>query len=565
MSHFAEIPAAMPHPEPLWWEALSEALFLDAPFAATRHDGPTAPTLSAWAGFWEAEERGALLAQAAAPSSWQEIGGMLAWLASHGPPQGKLSEWSAIAAAAESLAGEDPLAGCLVALQAIAAWEGGRGAGIYEMRLGQPPDPGWGVFPLAVCRCLRAAGAEWAARRLARTARDRIGSASYAYHEPHIRAMVERYNELLRAIEQRFAECERALARELHNGCRASEPSCRPELAALLWTLGDVAHAHALAATGEPPALRVIEDAVRLSIQRVRRDTFTQYVWLQMKDRPPLDLRAHELLFAAINAFYADSPMHQLEASAGQAVVSPSATYARALIAHFRGGSSDEQRSDLAIATEVLKLTDPGVAVVARWHALRALVGPAQDEDRRQERWRDYASAAITSARNQRRVADHDPYDRSLDVPLHHLSVESLEERLGAIELLERYRAACLTMWLRQSRPLQLPSDAAVAAALEREAALLAELPGLRYVRLLAELPIAFGRVDMDMEVAIDPAKGRQLLDGRRAGERLIELDGELQALYAAMSTSVPAYAARRADPTAGIDTFRGYLEPGLP
>lgn len=548
----------------LWHLVLSEALSFDEGFAATARSGPPAESLTALTRWWNTHQSAKLLESASLPTQWQQIGDELGRLSTNGPAGGGLQEWRLVCGGAQQLANGDAIAGCLLALQALAAWEGAVGAQLYQMPLGVPPNPGWEVFPLALCHCLRSAGAVWSALLLARTARDTIGFASYAYHDHRIREMIARYRELIEQIELELAQAERTLAWELREACGPAQPSLQPEVSALLWTLGDVSHAAALQ-HGAIPALRVLEDLVHTSTLRIRSDPLLQYVWLELKDRPPLDLRAHRLLFARINAFYTDSPLHRLEAMFG-AGASASRAYARALVAHFDGGVSQVHLADLGLGQTMIEQIDPGSSVSARWHALFALLGPVEDAEdggaaQRQQRWQQQTKLATASARGEHRDAQVDSYDRALDIPFQQLALESLPDRVAAIDALERYRAACLWYPLTRVRPLRLPTGVLVDQWLEREAGLLDELPGLRFVRLLSRLPRGFSRIGMDMRALSEREEDSySLLNPDRAVERLAQIDAELRLVNQGLLDEAPDYARRRADPAVTLKELRRFL-----
>jgi transposase len=62
-------------------------------------------------------------------------------------------------------------------------------------------------------------------------------------------------------------------------------------------------------------------------------------------------------------------------------------------------------------------------------------------------KWRDvFVEGGVAALKNGSRVAP------SLDIPFQQLAVDSLQERLQAIELLERYRAACLPLVIGLNR-----------------------------------------------------------------------------------------------------------------
>jgi hypothetical protein len=527
---------------------LFELLSYDHAFHETRYGAPPEASLRALGDSW-ARHPDIATGLEGSGRDWAGIEATLRRLSEGELRIGSGDAWTALAREGEQLADADPVAASLVCLHAMAAWEGAVGESLLGPEAGLP-NPGWAIFPLALLRCLVRADALWGASPLVRIGLDAIESAKVAHSDPQVRETVDDYLTVQAAIDRRFAELRSELAWELRESCAPSEPSFRPEVAALMWTLGDVPHALSLSATTTPPSLALIEGVVHESMRRLQRDPFTQYVWLELKDRPPFDLRAHKILFARINAVHSGAQAQRFEGVQAQLGLHPATTYALALIAHFRGAVTEEVRQAVReVGSTAQMLPTFGV----RFASLLRLIG-AVDGGESRSGWQHIAADCTDAVQRARRLGEDSDYDLSLDIPLHYLGDGAGPEALDA---LERYRAAGLWYWLAIAPPARRPEGNAAEPLVGREDELLDELRGLHLVRLLPELPRHYSRATV--EAGTDT---HTLLDPELARERLLEVGNSLDEVHRQLAGTDPAYAARRRDPAIGLDEFARLLGP---
>src|SRR4030095_14007971 len=101
-------------------------------------------------------------------------------------------------------------------------------------------------------------------------------------------AGITRYRALAGRVERRFAQEIDDLADELADAARTGPGTIRAGLLALLWTLGFVPEAEGLRRSGGTPSRPMLRTVVRQSIERIPTDPLTQFLWLELTDRPPL-------------------------------------------------------------------------------------------------------------------------------------------------------------------------------------------------------------------------------------------------------------------------------------
>lgn len=403
----------------------------------------------------------------------------------------------------------DPLAAAIAALYPLAAWESLLGGRLYFERWPAGPyglDAGWLTFPLVAARRLLDADAIWAARRLAQMAVEAIENSEQwnTRRDPGVTAQ---YRSLLREADGRHAECIENLAWDLRESCRPEGPNFRPEVAAMFWTLGDVLHAHLLHTTSQLPSQSSITSLVRRSMLVMHLDPALQGIWLQLKDRPPFQLRSHRELFESINKVWSDSSRkHELMRgqTAGQHMAdlmtvfdeAPSDVYADAVTRYFRDDLTGELSERLLRthhdSQDTLAQYSP--EALLRFRCLIILiVDPARIGTwSRAERWADIAgdSCRLTELREQ---SLRDAYDRTLDIPFYYLPRDDPDDISRAAELTERYRAAAQWFW---RRAIAVPGDPGLEAAdRAREEDLRQQLRRNLLLRSLPYLPVNYVRL----------------------------------------------------------------------
>src|SRR5512140_411629 len=153
------------------YQRLLQILFgQDHRFLMLRTEGIPAATQEAMASFWSDAAYQTMPFQAElAPRDWEGLGASLSGLASGrltGSDPGQwFGLWRQAAQASSQLAQTEPVAGTLVALQAMAAWVGTLGDRLF-LQPWEGHHWGWHLFPLIVARNLVAAEAIWSARYL---------------------------------------------------------------------------------------------------------------------------------------------------------------------------------------------------------------------------------------------------------------------------------------------------------------------------------------------------------------------------------------------------------------
>ncbi|MGI9003609.1 MAG: hypothetical protein ACR2GH_18465 [Pseudonocardia sp.] len=453
---------------------------------------------------------------------------------------------------AAEMASRDPVAAAVVALVALAAWEGELADRIAD----GPIDSGWFLFPLNVAQHLFAAGGTYGAELLVDRA---INLAEYSegdVYSPPFRSMLKPYYELRRAIARRSEQDVGALAWDLREACQPHEPNLRPFVAALLWTLGDVPNAELMST--EPsyvPTADMMRQLVALSVGRTRDDSFLQHIWLAMKDRPPLDLRRHHRVFPHFNVRYRCTPLHQLDETLPSA---PSRVYATALVAYFGGGIRPEHLSELAVAAVSVQELVGGVRPleVLRLQTLWNLVSDL-DEDVRQQEWRRLCDFASEILRRSVEQAEFVAFDNCLALPSYYLVGLPADE---ALDTIEANRVAGLRYWLSASAP---PAPAA-GHLIEREKNLLDGLRAARFISLLQHLPAPYSRFTTDVRSSLSPdgdlSPVQHPLDPEVAADRMRESWEGLTKLWRQLSTVYAEYGRWRLHPQAGLDEFHAAL-----
>ncbi|WP_433042589.1 hypothetical protein [Dactylosporangium sp. CS-033363] len=518
-------------------DLVSVAGSFDRAFVTWRANGPAPATAAALTAFWELPQAAPLRTVAARPPlDWDEL--VEAWLdleAGGGEPA---VDWAGLG----GVPGE-PVAAAVVSVFALAGWAGGLGEALLRF----PPDEGWFLVPARAAHTLLAADAVHAAEFVVGRARAVVDEGAREFYAPAVQERLVGLREAALGIARRRDEDVAGLAWELRAACRAGGPNLRAEVAALLWTVGDVPRADLLArAPDYTPPLTVLQQLVATTMAWVRDDPLLQYVWLELKDRPPLDLRRHHRLFALLNARYTHNVLHHLDVSAA---------YARALVAHFGAGPAadlvDSFGLELATAIPILGADEPlsQLRLAALDHLL---LGGDPD------RWRELAGAASAILGDAVRRGDFTALHRCLAVPLYYVDGD-------ALAAVERHRAAGLAYWLAAAPP---PPTlvAEQAEPLRAEMGLLEQLRGARYVRLTPQLPPAYQRMVTDLRASIRRGEvGVHPLDQERAVRLTAQAWRELGALWERMRELDPSYVDARTDPVADLDTFAAALTATTP
>ncbi|NUR26774.1 MAG: hypothetical protein HOV83_13185 [Catenulispora sp.] len=546
---------------------------LDRVFVSWRKEGVQPSTAQALDWFWEQPEAEVLRAVADRPHLvWDELTDAVLDLAA-AEPVGDDIDWVALADEAQRLTGRDLVAGAAVAMYAVAGWMGCCGDGLLQ----HPPDPLWYLVPALAGSALLTADAVHGADLLSSRARKFVDQAEREIHRPAYQTALIPLRQLAAGIAQRRDEDVEALAWDLHAACRPAAPHMRAEVAALFWTIGDVPRAHLVAGgaeSGYVPTLDVMRDLVAVTMARVRDDPLLQYIWLAMKDRPPLDLRRHHRLFALLNARYTHAPAHEIDALLDVPI---SQVYAKALIAHF----ADRPPDGVDGIDNLDDLDDLHDLLAAEWQMAAALLGNQEPlvhlrlaclvnlllsapEDQ-PARWRQMADTATAILRDTVERGDFTTYHRCLALPTFYLPPESALSADEALAAVEEHRAAGLRYWLTAAAPPPPRYDGLV-DVLQSEVRLLDRLRAARFVRLTPHLPWTFQGFSVDLRAAVRHGDtDTHPLDQERAAESIAEAWHQLGELWERAREISPEYAEQRANPVSRLDEFAHALTATTP
>jgi len=545
----------------------------DYRFLTLRTEGIPSPVQATLTRFWSDAAYEALPFHAQlAPRDWQGLISLLEGLASGRVKGGDSALWQRAAQASVQLTQVEPVAGALVALQAMAAWVGALGMNLF-LQPWSGHHPGWHLFPLITARNLGAAEAIWSARYVCDTASGFIESAKNAPFDPTLRSVIAEYEAVRADVEQVYDGCVEELAWALHTNATGQGETFRAELAALFWTSGNVLHAELLRRDGPIdylPPYAMVRTLVDHSMRTLPREPLMQHIWLDMKDRGPFSLREHRLLFGHINNRFRSHPLHEL---AEIFPVDVSRAYAKAAIAWMRDQVKEVTWKELfdamALTSSLIKSRAPDTYL--RIVALGTLIEGA-DAQKRDEQ----GSALATLATSVIQWADHsgiyEPFDHALDAPFYALHVDSSAALEHTLDCIEAYRQANLGYWLSISPPLHhkgVPTE-----LLEQEQDLLRELRGARFIRLFPYLPRHYGRYGFSIDEAlagpppgVTPSaqdKGGLLrfdpFDQQLAERNLREVRERLLRLYDQMRATCPVYADVRITPLSSAQDFAAAL-----
>jgi hypothetical protein len=524
----------------------------------------TAPGVAAMRGRPYHEDWGAKLAEHAAAPGLEPLRPLLAamtddalrtlaplnrFLAEEAAKQNP-SLFGRAAQVAEGAADEAPQAAFVLALIATLGWAAALDRALLAQQGGMP-HPGWLRLPYVLARASTNLGGNIAAIDLIDLATEVLSAAKHVSH-PALRAALEDYRRLAGRAARRAADAAADLAEDLRAATRPSATGdMRAEIGALLWTLGYVPESTLLSpAQREAPTLsrRFYRRIVEQSLATIPHDPLVQYVWLAMKDRAPLDLRAHGEIFGRINMRYAETLLDQALAEP------PSQIYARTAIAWFRGDIDRAGAIACLQSCELVSAQFPNcdwllllrTQALARMVARRFdLLAPGSDEADFRARM---AALAADLRRSSALHPEWPPLGNRASVASF-LAVDAA--RAGApeavLDALEPMREAALVYWLATVPPPPAAGErAAIAAELAEEEKLLGWLRGAFFMILSPILPMHYRRYGVDLAARngsaapIDPDAGRA---------QFREIREELATLHGKMAAAAPDYAARRREP----------------
>lgn len=463
-------------------------------------------------------------------------------------------------AVAQQLLATDPPAALLLSLLSLSGWTAALGDQLYAQPGGMP-HPGWATIPYGLAEAGLRLGCLDGVTALIADSYDVLMAAKHQF-DPRLREALDAYRTLAGRAERAVEIAIANLADDLRDACRPGPDSMRPQFGALLWTLGMVPESLLFRAgddTGVLPTRRFFQSVVRQSLDHLAHDSLIQYLWLELKDRPPMDLRSHRGLFMRINADFHQQPLDDL------LPVAPSRSYARTLIGVFRGALDPAEADDYLQVEQLLQSSFPDIdqllfvrttahAYAVAQHSGRLLDHPATDF------WRNLAGLAADIRYRADRHPDWPELGQRLNAPLFQYAQETLAagDPDAALAAIEHYRVAALDYWLRIAPPLVGADVPAADTDLGRqESELLGYLRGAYFLTLFPTLPRHYHRYGRTLDDALD---GPAQLDPDVGRSQLQDLSTELTDLYQRSAPTAPLYVAKRLAPTADLDRMAASL-----
>lgn len=491
-----------------------------------------------------------------------------------------VNEYLQASDAAEAAIHRNPHAAFLLALVGLLGWSTSLGRRLYAHDARGSPNVGWTRIPYVCARACLDLGDLVGAKTLAEEAHQ-VLAAAWQAPWPNAEESLERYVNLLARILHKYEFAIANLADDLRDSCRPSNDVFRPEVGAILWTLGLVPESHLFRSDsqdGVMPSRRLLRRVVRQSMGLIPTDILLQYVWLQLKDRPPFNIRDHASLFPIINCRYTE-PIW-----INALPVNPFAAYARTLTAWIRDDLNAEQAGQYLKVQEWIQETvypdHVNLLDYLRMTSLANVIGLAMGwtkKDVTQERISEHWYALVDlSARVRLTYVLHpewpEIYGRA-DMCLFHV-IESefskppdLIQADNVIRAMENPRSAALDYWLAVAPPrIPLKEQTEEMYRLrEREVELVHDLRSSLFQILYPILPehyrhphvpglrvpsMAFTSGLPPSQLVVPAAKPIDPGDGRAEYRRTA---AELNTLWKDMERWAPEYAARRNSPTADL------------
>jgi hypothetical protein len=370
-------------------------------------------------------------------------------------------------------------------------------------------------------------------------------------------------------VYQRLDSAISNLADDLYQSLFASPDNFRGEFFALLWTLGLVPESQLMRRPGFAPSRSFVKKIVQASLHHIPYDPLVQYIWLEMKDRPPFRLRDHRPLFDKINLRYAQYRPD------GVNEIPPSRAYAQTLTAWFNGVlSSDQVGVYLSVIEQVrqyepmrkgtdradwsvfLRMISLAYILARQFDYFEGDVSLAQERDIWLSLW-----SKVVGMRGKFDLNPNRDLSGTLNYPLFHVIAGDLAAQpgddpwsvtcAGLIEALEQYRAAAMSYSLAVTPPFPGVDEA---AALEdgsaREKEMLQWLRGAYFLVQYEYLPDHFRSYATDM-IGDGPKKGFDRDTGLKEYDVVLK---KLQDLYKDLEQAAPRYVRQRVEPHASLE-----------
>ena len=465
----------------------------------------------------------------------------------------------------EKAISEEPYSALLASTVVLMFWSVSREKQLYQQFDGMP-EPGWGLFPYVCAKAALKTGAVDEALHLVERGMDVLNAAKYT-HYPAYQSAVRRYRELGISVEARWRSGIENLAVDLRDSCRVEQPNFRAEVGALLWTLGMIPESSLFAPSKSYPVLpplRICRQIVLVSHIGMGGDPLTQYIWLEMKDREPFNIRDHPVFFGSANLVYHNNPGDDLPMPK-----QPSQVFAKTIIAWFRGDLDKQLARDYLESCELVEAMFPDKVY---WHVyFRMVVLAAMVAEKfgwlqeTQAQVLEKAQSLVNQAASLNRNAFLHPawphlYTRTTG-PIFFLLdrfAAASAPPSASLSALEGFRAASMDYWLAVAPPTPSAREEGAAADLiAQENALLADLKGAYFMILAPILPMHYRR---SARVLTDDPSSAKYPDTSKGLDHYKRIRGELSRLHTQMQDLAPSYARWRTSPIADLASFAAAL-----
>ncbi len=456
----------------------------------------------------------------------------------------------------------------VLALVALAGWS----ACLKERLLDQEnglPHRGWTCIPYAYIGASLKLGDLEGTKDLVTLSYNTLQAAKFPEYGP-IPDALRNCRALSIKVYQRLDSAISNLADDLYQSLSASPDNFRAEFFALLWTLGLIPESQLLRSPSFLPSRSFVKRIVWACLDRIPYDPLTQYIWLEMKDKPPFRLRDHRPLFDKINLRYVQyTPDEFFE-------IPPSQIYAQTLIAWFKGSLTSDQVGLYTSVIEQVRQYEPvrygsdraDWSVYLRMVSLAYILARqfdyfAEDVSLAVERdiWLSLWSQVVRMRGKFHLNPDQHDLGGTLNYPLFHviegdLGVQAVDDPWPAaigefIEALEQYRAAAMSYSLAVTPPIPgMDEVAALEDGYVQEREMLQWLRGAYFLVHYDYLPSHFRRYATEIW-GDNPEKGLNRDTGLKEYDTVLN---KLQDLYKNLEPVAPIYAGQRLTSHAGVE-----------
>ncbi|MCU7918575.1 MAG: hypothetical protein KZQ95_09485 [Candidatus Thiodiazotropha sp. (ex Epidulcina cf. delphinae)] len=458
----------------------------------------------------------------------------------------------------------NPYSSFLLSWVSMLGWTTSLGAKLYDQRGGLPYN-GWADIPYACALTGKAVGGLRIAREIVDHSYEMLQAANLKYLEM-FKPAITRYRQLAGLINKKYEIAIQNLSEDIWISCHPDEPNFRAEFRAIVWSLGLVPECEALSTPQYVPSRRFVRFIVRQSLKYIPQDSLLQYLWLEMKDRPPINIREHISLFAEINFRYDQNLLDMMLPEP------PSAVYAQMLINFFRGEvTENEARKYIDMWSGMYGAIKASVVNVERSVNIRmdllcfllarefGMISGEGYEHQYLDWQKEMASYAIEL---NLLYPERLELGAKVNTALFYLLDSEFREYAKArpdskasgfervLEAIEEVRASSLSYWMRVAPPIPFKVEGRKAQSLlQNESNLLRGLRGAYFLMLYPILPLHFHRYVADQNVL-----NQRFEFSAKEGRRLYkELMSQLDALYDELDEVVPRYTEKRRKPMATL------------